>query len=218
MFATPKFCQSRVCGPVVDVAEQVKQLYGDKAAFIHMEIYNDNNPSKGVRPQVRAFHLPSEPWLFAIDRQRHDPLGDRGRASASNQLTQAGEGSDRRMSEKSGTPDTELLSSFAEEARRRCDVIAAGLATETSDFETMRAEAHALKGTAAVVGLRRLAELAGLMESDLAEAKKTGVIRGGRAHQIADAAKALADGATAAAEGNEEPPDVGRSLAQLFSA
>jgi hypothetical protein len=68
LFATPQFCQSRVCGPVVDVAEQVKQLYGDKAAFIHMEIYNENNPSKGVRPQVRAFHLPSEPWLFTIDR------------------------------------------------------------------------------------------------------------------------------------------------------
>jgi len=69
LFATPQFCQSRVCGPVVDVAEQVKQLYGDKAAFIHMEIYKDNDPSKGVRSQVRAFHLPSEPWLFAIDRK-----------------------------------------------------------------------------------------------------------------------------------------------------
>jgi hypothetical protein len=68
LFATPQFCQSRVCGPVVDVAEQLKEQYGDKAAFIHMEIYNDNDPSKGVRPQVRAFHLPGEPWLFAIDR------------------------------------------------------------------------------------------------------------------------------------------------------
>ena len=68
LFATPQFCQSRVCGPVVDVAEQLKQLYGDKAAFIHMEIYNDNDPSKDVRPQVRAFHLPTEPWLFAIGR------------------------------------------------------------------------------------------------------------------------------------------------------
>jgi hypothetical protein len=68
LFATPQFCQSRVCGPVVDVAEQLKQLYGGKAAFIHMEIYNDNDPSKNVRPQVRAFHLPSEPWLFAIGR------------------------------------------------------------------------------------------------------------------------------------------------------
>jgi hypothetical protein len=69
LFATPQFCQSRVCGPVVDVAEQVKEQYGEKAAFIHMEIYKDNDPSKGVRPQVRAFHLPSEPWLFAIDRR-----------------------------------------------------------------------------------------------------------------------------------------------------
>ena len=68
LFATPQFCQSRVCGPVVDVAEQVKQEYGEEAAFIHMEIYNDNDPSKHVRPQVKAFHLPNEPWLFAIGR------------------------------------------------------------------------------------------------------------------------------------------------------
>jgi hypothetical protein len=68
LFATPQFCQSRVCGPVVDVAEQLKQIYGDKVAFIHEEIYKDNDPNNGARPQVRAFHLPSEPWLFAIDR------------------------------------------------------------------------------------------------------------------------------------------------------
>jgi hypothetical protein len=68
LFATPEFCQSRVCGPVVDVAEQAKHEYGDKAAFIHMEIYNDNDPAQRVRPQVRAFHLPTEPYLFTIDR------------------------------------------------------------------------------------------------------------------------------------------------------
>lgn len=69
LFATPEFCQSRVCGPVVDVAEQAKREYGDKATFIHMEIYNGNDPENGVRPQVRAFHLPSEPYLFTIDRR-----------------------------------------------------------------------------------------------------------------------------------------------------
>lgn len=67
LFSTPQFCQSRVCGPVVDVAEQVKEQYGDQVEFIHMEIYKDNDPSKGVRPQVRAFNLPSEPWLFVMD-------------------------------------------------------------------------------------------------------------------------------------------------------
>lgn len=69
LFATPKFCQSRVCGPVVDQTEQAQQEYGDQAAFIHMEIYNHNDPADLVRPQVRAFHLPSEPWLFTIDRE-----------------------------------------------------------------------------------------------------------------------------------------------------
>jgi hypothetical protein len=69
LFATPQFCQSRVCGPVVDIASQVQREFGDKAEFIHMEIYKDNDPSKGVRPQVRAFNLPSEPWLFVIDRK-----------------------------------------------------------------------------------------------------------------------------------------------------
>jgi hypothetical protein len=68
VFATPLLCQSRVCGPVVDVAEQVKSEFGDKADFIHMEIYNDNEVAKGFRPQVAAFHLPTEPWAFVIDK------------------------------------------------------------------------------------------------------------------------------------------------------
>lgn len=68
LFATPQFCQSRVCGPVVDVAEQAKEESGGEVQFIHMEIFNDNDPNKSVRPQVRAYHLPTEPWLFTIDR------------------------------------------------------------------------------------------------------------------------------------------------------
>jgi hypothetical protein len=68
IFATPSLCQSRVCGPVVDVALQLQEKYGDQADFIHMEIYNDNEVNKGYRPQVGQFHLPSEPWLFTIDK------------------------------------------------------------------------------------------------------------------------------------------------------
>jgi HPt (histidine-containing phosphotransfer) domain-containing protein len=114
--------------------------------------------------------------------------------------------------------EAKLVESFAGEARRRCDVIVAGLETGTNDYEALRSESHALKGTAAVVGLQRLAELAGLMESDLAEAAKSGQLRDTRVRQISDAAKALAEGAEAAAQGGEDPPDVGRSLAQLFSS
>jgi hypothetical protein len=75
VFATPALCQSRVCGPVVDVAQQVADEYKGMADFIHMEVYNDNDPSKGIRPQLQAYHLPTEPWTFLIDR--HGIIRDR---------------------------------------------------------------------------------------------------------------------------------------------
>ena len=37
-FATPALCQSRVCGPVVDIVEQAKAKAPDGVAFIHQEI------------------------------------------------------------------------------------------------------------------------------------------------------------------------------------
>jgi hypothetical protein len=70
LFATPQLCQSRVCGPVVDLAEQVKaDPSNSDVAFIHMEVYNDNRIDKGIRPQMAAFHLQTEPWLFTFDKQ-----------------------------------------------------------------------------------------------------------------------------------------------------
>jgi hypothetical protein len=68
VFATPALCQSRVCGPVVDEVQQVADKYGDQADFIHMEVYEDNDASKPVRLQLRAFGLQTEPWTFLIDR------------------------------------------------------------------------------------------------------------------------------------------------------
>jgi hypothetical protein len=79
VFATPALCQSRVCGPVVDIAQELKDETKDQADFIHMEIYRDNTIKSGclegtrpqtecLRPQVLAYHLETEPWAFAIDR------------------------------------------------------------------------------------------------------------------------------------------------------
>ena len=69
LFATPALCQSRVCGPVVDIAEQVKSSYEGDADFIHMEIYNDNELDKGFREQVVKWHLPTEPWVFTVNSE-----------------------------------------------------------------------------------------------------------------------------------------------------
>ncbi len=66
VFATPALCQSRVCGPVVDVAQQVADKYEGKADFIHQEVYVDNEIAKGIRPQLKAFGLPTEPWTYLV--------------------------------------------------------------------------------------------------------------------------------------------------------
>jgi hypothetical protein len=66
VFATPALCQSRVCGPVVDVAQQVADKVEPEADFIHQEVYVDNEIAKGIRPQLKAFDLPSEPWTYLI--------------------------------------------------------------------------------------------------------------------------------------------------------
>jgi hypothetical protein len=69
LFATPQLCQSRVCGPVVDIALQLRAKYGDRMDFIHQEVYNDNDVNAGLREPLRRFGLPTEPWLFTVNRE-----------------------------------------------------------------------------------------------------------------------------------------------------
>lgn len=68
IFATPKHCTSRVCGPVVDVGAYLDGKYADQAAFVHVEIYNDNDVSAGFKPEVGKYGLPTEPYTFVIGK------------------------------------------------------------------------------------------------------------------------------------------------------
>jgi hypothetical protein len=68
-FATPKFCTSRVCGPVVDVVNVVRRrLASSGVRFIHVEVYTDNNPTKGYNRWMRQWGLATEPWTFLVGR------------------------------------------------------------------------------------------------------------------------------------------------------
>jgi hypothetical protein len=68
-FATPAFCQSRTCGPVVDVVDAVRErLARTPVRFIHVEIYAGNDPAKGENRWVREWRLPTEPWTFLVGR------------------------------------------------------------------------------------------------------------------------------------------------------
>ncbi|HEX6020779.1 MAG TPA: hypothetical protein VFZ00_02205 [Solirubrobacter sp.] len=69
LFATPQLCTSRVCGPVADIALQLKAKYGDGMEFIHQEVWVDNDTNKGLREPLKAFNLQTEPWLFVLDKR-----------------------------------------------------------------------------------------------------------------------------------------------------
>ena len=71
VFATPAFCQSRICGPVVETVASLMPFYGEDIAFIHIEPYDLDIIRGGGKfePSVeaKAWSLPSEPWVFLVD-------------------------------------------------------------------------------------------------------------------------------------------------------
>jgi hypothetical protein len=69
LFSTPQLCTSRVCGPVTDLTVELAHQFAGRIVFIHEEVYVNNQPAKGLRPQLKAFHLLTEPWLFAVNRR-----------------------------------------------------------------------------------------------------------------------------------------------------
>jgi hypothetical protein len=67
-FATPKFCTSRACGPVVDVVDHVRKRLGESPVrFIHVEIFENNQPPE-LNRWVKEWKLPTEPWVFLVGR------------------------------------------------------------------------------------------------------------------------------------------------------
>ena len=68
-FATPAFCESRTCGPTIDVVDAARRRFEAKGVrFIHIEIYDDNVPGNGVNRWVKEWKLPTEPWVYVVDR------------------------------------------------------------------------------------------------------------------------------------------------------
>lgn len=72
-FATPAFCESRTCGPVMDfVMDPLYETHKDEAVFIHIEPYKlkELREGAGLIPVQAAeeWRLQTEPWIFVVDR------------------------------------------------------------------------------------------------------------------------------------------------------
>jgi hypothetical protein len=70
LVATPQFCQTAICGPVLDVLLSVKDRF-PQVRFLHSEVYpsvaaaQPSGPGSGVTvPAVHAYGLSFEPCLF----------------------------------------------------------------------------------------------------------------------------------------------------------
>jgi hypothetical protein len=86
VFSTPVYCTSRFCGPITDMIDELGHQYGDRADFIHVEIWRDFQ-SKTVNKTAADWVLRNdelnEPWVFVIGADgritdRFDNVATRG--------------------------------------------------------------------------------------------------------------------------------------------
>lgn len=68
-FATPAFCHSRTCGPVLEILKQVYPRYAGRVNFLHVEVFENLDDPDHLRdaPVVAEWGLPTEPWVFVVD-------------------------------------------------------------------------------------------------------------------------------------------------------
>lgn len=72
LFSTPAYCVTATCGPQLDVVKALKDEYGDRANFIHVEVYDNPHEIQGdltkgiLAPALTEWGLPSEPWTFVV--------------------------------------------------------------------------------------------------------------------------------------------------------
>ena len=73
VFASPAFCTNAVCGPQVQVLQKLKNLYKDRAHFIHIDLYDNPSEIQGnldnaiISPIVHEWNLPGQEWTFIVD-------------------------------------------------------------------------------------------------------------------------------------------------------
>jgi hypothetical protein len=69
VFSTPVYCISRFCGPITDMVGDLAKSYGDRASFIHVEIWKDfqqQTANKAATDWLYRNDNLNEPWVFLI--------------------------------------------------------------------------------------------------------------------------------------------------------
>ena len=67
-FATPRFCQTAICGPTLERVLEIKADFPE-VNFIHVEVFTNLDDPENIEivPAVTEWGLPTEPWVFVVD-------------------------------------------------------------------------------------------------------------------------------------------------------
>lgn len=66
LIGTPAHCATSTCSPASEQLIKVAKSVGNKAVFVHAEVYADDAATK-ISPAVKALNLSFEPALFVVD-------------------------------------------------------------------------------------------------------------------------------------------------------
>ena len=72
VFASPAFCTNAVCGPQVEVASELREEYGDRVDFVHVDLYSNPREIQGdldramLTPLLEEWGLVSQEWTFIV--------------------------------------------------------------------------------------------------------------------------------------------------------
>ena len=71
--STPVYCESQFCGPVTEEVEKLATAFQDRAAFVHLEVWEDFEKQKVGKAAAEWVTTKGtgglqEPWVFVVDR------------------------------------------------------------------------------------------------------------------------------------------------------
>ena len=76
IFATPAFCTTRFCGPVLDNVKEIQVDFADQVSFINIEPFGLDDDGQRltadggdpvVAPTTLEWNLQTEPWVYILD-------------------------------------------------------------------------------------------------------------------------------------------------------
>lgn len=72
-FASPAYCTNALCGPQVEVLSELADAHGERAAFIHVDLYENPTKIRGDfslarrTPVLEEWGVHTDEWTFVVD-------------------------------------------------------------------------------------------------------------------------------------------------------